>query len=363
MKKTSIILIAICSSLALTCFVIFIFLSAVNRNIPQELEYPPGDLSESIFASQGQNMKYVPDAELVNQHLYENTPFSIDVPQTDRANVGDFGAVYRVNEGVYIYTTEIARGTSVETLIKNELSKAVMVDALTEISVVDNLVYEEGYKNGFKADYYIDRLTVSNQSRSASVYLVGYMLTITDEEQSHGYDLFLGIVTAQATTENYAAAKQMLDALVQTFQYDEKRQESMLAKEAEEERRAQQGNVGIETTGDGGDLASYAGTEPGEVSQPDVGEGIPKRKTKAITIDKEYTNVTLYYYYTNTEETVDVVLHDPLDEEEYEPDSVTEGTICFKLDRMQVGKWHLIVTGNPGEESLRVYSESMEEVE
>lgn len=370
MKKIVVVMVSVFSALAVTSLVIFIFLTQVGANMPKELEYPVSGLSESIFDSQGQNMKYTPNESLTSLHAYTQSPYTFDTIDEERADLGECGVVYKVDNATYIYTTEVPRGKSIDTLIKDELSQAVMVDARTEMSVVDNLIFDEGYKNGFKADYYIDRLTVSNTTRSCSVYLTGYMLTITDAETFHGYDLFISIVTAQATTEGLVRAKDMLDTLVGTFQYDEKKQKEMVAAEEEEQRQIEKmgSDTSISTSGDSNtDMGAYSSTQEGSVETnyddyvTDGDSTIPKQKEKAISISESYENVSLYYYYSNADETLNLTLHNPSATEDFAPVSIENGVAIFKLDTMEVGKWHMTVIGNPGTESIKLHSEIMEE--
>lgn len=369
MKKTITIFISIFSSFAIVCLIIYIFLCAVNRNIPQDLVYPKSGLSESIFDSQEQNMKYVANENLTKTHSFLRCPYTFDTLDTDFAKVGEYGTVYRISDSMYIYATEVARGTSVETLMKQELSKAVMVDANTELSIIDNIVYDEGYINGFKGDYYIDRLTVSNSTRSASVYLTGFLLTLTDEDSMHGYDMFLGIVSAKAETDVFTLAKEMLDQLVGTIQYSSTIQRALLEEEEKLKKENAQNTTDttIATTGaSNSDLASQADLAKPDAVLPDTSfykdgaDAIPKQKDKSITLTEAYTNVTLYYYFTNTQDVPTLTLYNPDKTVSYQPESIADGKAIFKLSEMESGKWHLTVIGDPGEESLRLYSETME---
>ena len=79
--------------------------------------------------------------------------------------------------------------------MRNELSQAVMVDSNKEMTAVDNIIHDEGYLNGFKADYLIDSMTVTNGTRTVCVYITGYILTITDKEDDHGYRMFVGVMS------------------------------------------------------------------------------------------------------------------------------------------------------------------------
>ena len=87
---------------------------------------------------------------------------------------------------------------------------------------------------------------------------------------------------------------------------------------------------------------------------------IPQAKTKSMTLDREYTGVTLYYSYTNVDEDISVVLESPDGTQTFSPQSTDAGKMVFKLDRMEAGKWKLQISGNPGSDAMRLYSEQMD---
>lgn len=371
MSKSSKILVLILSLVAVLLFIVFLFLEGINSSIPKEVTYPPSNLSQSIFDSQ--NMKYVPNSSLTIQHIYETTPYQFDTVDTDMAKVGDYGAVYKISDTVYVYTTECEETANISSVIKKELSPAVMIDSDTSMSVLDNYVHEEGYSNGFKADYYIDCLTVSNGSRTSSVYLTGYELTVTEEEYDHGYKLFLGIVTAVKDTETFEQAKGLLDTLMNTFQYNAESQEAITRAEKQAEQEAEQEaklsgtsgseektsavndkDVTVTTTDNAQDMASVADAQTAETME----EELPQKSQKTVTIPVTYNGVSLYYYYTNISEPVTVTLYNPDKTESYQPVSNSEGIALFELQQMEPGKWIVEIEGMPGEDSMKLYSDS-----
>jgi hypothetical protein len=173
-------------------------------------------MSQSIF--EAQNTKYTADSALTARHIFEHCPYTIDIIPADVAKVGEYGSVYKLSDAVYFYLTEFDKGANIDSILRSELPKAVMIDATSELTVIDQYVYEEGYLNGFKGDYYVDCITVTNGNRTSQVYLTGYVLTITDSALDHGYKMFVGAMTAENSTNSFANAKSMLDAIINTAQ-------------------------------------------------------------------------------------------------------------------------------------------------
>lgn len=405
MDKTSKILVTVLGLLAAMLFVIYCFLSVVNSSIPKPLEYPESGLSQSIFDSQ--NVKYTPNEAYTTQHVFYRCPYMVDIADTDSAKVSDYGNVYEISDSMYFYITEFKKDENIETVLRNELSQAVMVDSNTAMTAVDNLVYDEGYLNGFKADYYIDCMTVTNGNRAASVYITGYVLTITNTDYDHGYKMFVGVMASGNDTETYANGKAIVDSVINTYQVNESIQSELVAEEeaaiaAEEKARKEAEERGetyvpstsvasgendslvVSTDGSTTDLASSANVaQPNDVNSSgtpqnsyirddayinnnsSAGTGaaananIPAQKTKSMTLSEEYTNVTLYYYYENKDNEITVTLSNPDGTQTYQPTSSAEGTIIFKLDRMEAGKWQVLISGNAGTDSMKLYSDSM----
>lgn len=401
----------ILSVLAVMLLGIYVFLSAVNKQIPRPVEYPVSNMSQSIF--EAQNTKYSPNSSLTDRHSFTHSPYTIDIMPSDAAKVSDTGYVYKLSDTMYFYVTEFQTGTNIDSVIRNELPKAVMIDSNVDMTAIDKYTYEEGYLNGFKGDYYIDCMTVTNGTRTASVYITGYALTITDSVLDHGHKMFLAVMTTQNDTAVFANGKSMLDTVVQTYQVDYDIQNRLLQEEEafrqEEERKKEQAiengetyipptqtpqdnlvvssdenttsdmaaNAGIAYT-DGGQQA--AGTQVSEYIRQDsiigiensnagidagaaADASIPQKKTKSMTLEQDYSSVTLYYYYDNTDEDIEVTLESPDGVSTYTPQSSVPGTIVFKVDTMEAGKWRLYINGNPGSDSMKLYSESMETAE
>ena len=411
--------------LAVIMLGIYIYLGSVNKTIPRELEFPESGLSQSIFDSQ--NMKYEGNNSLTETHYFQKSPYKIDMLDTDAAKVSEYGVVYEISDSMYFYVTEYEKGTNLETTIRSELSKAVMVDANADMTAIDNYVYDEGYLNGFKSDYYINAMAVTNGSRNVSVYLTGYSMTITDETKDYGWKMFICVMTASSDTETYANAKGMLDAVIKTYQYDsdtdnylynerasELEAQERARREAEEEGRtyiAPQSQTPNESliVGTDGSGTDFAARTEGQLQQtPDnptgvtqqqlqqmqgitsdtqgtiqndmipqdryltnnnnaaagagaaAGAQIPQQKTKVLTLDALYENVTLDYYYENVDNEVSVILENPTGTARLSPVSMVDGKAVFKLNRMEPGKWHVLITGDAGSDSMKLYSESVQ---
>lgn len=377
MKKSVKVLIVFLGVLAFFMGMIYIALNIVHNSLPKDLVYPEGNLSKSIFDSQ--NMKYEPNANLPITYEFESSPYTIDICDTDKAKVGN-GAVFEVSDWMYVYFTEYAKEQNIESVIKDELSRAIMIDSNKEMSVLETYVYEEGYINGFKADYYINCLTVSNGSRSSSVYLTGYALTITDEEYDHGYKMFVAVVTAENSTETFAQAKQILDELVATFNFSEDKQDKILRIEKEEleeeeklQKEAERAKAQAlkeakeqETTVSTGSGQNVPGTdapidEAVSAEEKNEESNANAYEEKQATIDQKYTNVQLYFYYTNIDSDVSVVLFSPDKEKRIEPALSDKGVLLFNVETMEPGKWIFGITGDYGTCSTKIYSDEIQE--
>lgn len=410
MDKGAKILCIILSIIAVMLLGVYAFLSGVNKQIPRPVEYPKGDLSQSIFDAQ--NTKYEPNSSLTEKHYFAYSPYSVDMMPTEAVKLSDVGRVYKLSENrTYFYITEYENGTSVESVIRNELPQSVMIDANVEMTAIDKITYEEGYRNGFKADYYIFCMTVTNGTRTSSVYMTAYTLTITDDALEHGHKMFLSVVSTENSTTAFESAKGMLDAVVGTSQINYDIQDRLVDEEnrmiqEEEQRRAEalergesyipqipgqqpRENLVVSTDNASTDMAANAdavqypaqaeGTQQqvseyirqdaiiGNVNN-NAGDGqggaananIPQKKIKSMTLDKTYTSVTLTYTYANTEEDIKVTLESPDGTTQYAPQSTVAGSAVFKLDVMEQGKWHLNIEGNPGQDAMKLYSAEME---
>lgn len=424
MDKTSKVISIILGIIAVILFGTYLFLTNVNKSIPKDLVYPDSGLSQSIFDSQ--NTKYNSNPNYTKTASFSNCPYSYDIAPTDSAKVSELGKIYRISDSMYFYTTEYKKDENIESILRNELSQAVMVDSNSSMTAIDNYVYDEGYLNGFKADYYIDGMTVTNGSRTVSVYITGYALTITDPSYDHGYKMFIGVMAGGNDTDTYADGKSIVDSVVGTFRYNSDVQGKLVnaeiaAKKAEEQARKEaekqgltyvpstsaenssQDNLIVSTDGSTTDLAANANTQGTmQQGQATVGNAttsgqaltqaneqwqqdnikqdaylnnqnnnavgtqgdaataqIPQQKTKSMTLDTEYSGVTLYYYYENVDSQLTVTLVNPSGSQSYQPVSMEAGTIIFKLDKMEPGKWQVLINGDAGTDSMKLYSEDM----
>jgi len=414
MDKTSKILSIILGIVAILLFGFYLYLSGVNKQIPRELVYPDSGLSQNIFDSQ--NTKYTAVSGYNDRRNFKQCPYSFDIAKTDSAKVSDFGRIFRVSDSMYFYTTEYTKDENIETVLRNELSQAVMIDSDSSMTAINNVVYDEGYLNGFKADYYIDCMTVTNGSRTASVYITGYALTITDDSLDHGYRMFVGVMSGQNTTAAYAQGKQIVDSVIGTFSFNSDTHASLLRAEkerieAEEKARKEAERNGttyipsttvnngseslvVSTDGSTTDMAANStivnGAQNGVSSASSTnviaensyikeeayinnnadgmqggaaGAQIPQQKNKSVTLDREYKGVTLYYYYANADAQVSVQLINPSGTQTYQPTSMDKGTVVFKLETMEEGKWQVQINGDAGEDSMKLYSENEEDTD
>lgn len=415
MDKTSKIVSIFLGIIAVFLFGFYLYLSGVNKSIPRELVYPESGLSQNIFVSQ--NTKYKAVSGYTDRRNFSQCPYGYDIAVTDSAKVSDYGRIYMVSDSMYFYTTEYRKDENIETILRNELSQAVMIDSDASMTAIKNIIHEEGYLNGFKADYYIDCMTVTNGNRTASVYITGYALSITDSSIDHGYKMFIGVMSGYNTTDAYAQGKDVIDSIIGTLHYNSDTHERLLRAEqevlkAEERARKEaekngmtyipatsvappQENLVVSTDGSTTDMAANSVTQgvagggiveqsAGTIPQNDMiredayinvnnnaegiqggaaGAQIPQQKNKSVTLEKEYKGVTLYYYYANADAQISVQLVNPSGTQAYQPTSMDRGTVVFKLETMEAGKWQVRISGDAGEDSMKLYSEDEEDTD
>ena len=353
MKNSTKITLIILSTVSVILLLIYSFLGMIGKNTPQEVIYPDSNLSQSIFDSQRQNMTYTANASLTEVYSYTHCPYQFDTVNGETAHVGENGCVFEVTEGYLLFTTEFPEAESASNILKTELSNVVLIDATPENSALENNVYEEGYINGFKASYRIDTLSVSDGSDVKSVYLVGYELSITEEEANHGYKIYLGVIINADVTEQYNTASVILNNVLHTYQYNEDLQTAL---DQAEEKEAKQ--TALEEKKESDELeanqtGAYEGVE-GASGTLQTAEDIPQRSTKSVQIDQDYREVVLTYSYSNIGNDVQAVLYNPDHTQKYEPTTSGEGFIKFSLSHMEAGTWIIEIDGDPGTDNMKL---------
>ena len=320
------------------CIMLLVLLGLLNyveADVPEEIIYPKSGLSESLFVSQ--NMKYTPDEKLTKEHHFSLVPYMFDVPEVDAAKV-DTGSLYGISDGLYLYATEYAKDKPIDIIMREQLSKVVLIDFDKNLSSIENLVLEKGYVNGFKAEYRIDCITTSNGEEYKNAYILGYNLLLEEFD----YNMYVGIATLNESTELYKLSKQWVDVILGTYQFDEALDEKM--KRAEREALEKENKIKEQ--------------EKEEVDKQqeliDKYDTSSKFKEMLVPINEAYDSATLYFYWTNDKMPLDLTLYNPDKSASYKPTMNKDGEARFDIRKAEVGKWVLSISGDYGECSMKI---------
>lgn len=354
MKTSTKIAIFILAMIAVLMLIVFVFLTGINRHMPKDVVYPQGNLSQSIFDSQ--NTKYVANADLPNKYSFKYCPYTVDTPDVDAAELGDNGVIYQISPDLCLYFTEYDKGTNIEEILRKELSSGILINSDVERSAVDNKIYELGYMNGFKAAFRIDGLTATSGKDAKTAYILGYDLEITDEDNFHGKNIYISVLSPVESTEQYVLQKNVLDHVFMTFQFDNKLEMDLDSIDEAEKRKQEEEQKKIERQEEER-LEAIEKEEKAAETESAEDDGIPKHSEKTLAIDEEYTNVTLYYNFTCPTDQISVKLTSPDGAKIYTPASVSAGKMLFNVPVMEPGKWVLIIDGDPGSDSVKIFKE------
>ena len=213
-KSTKVVLIF--SSIILVFFLVLIgIISYFEKLQPEEIVYPGSGLSGSIFDTQ--NTTYTPNASFPEVYGYKNVPYLLDVPASNKASVGD-GTTYRLNNGLYIYTSEFPFNTDIDYTLSHELGKTLMLDCNDDMTIVETMKEEIGYRNGFGIVYDCKNMYISNGEQTIKAILLTYYVELPEEDE----DVLIGVIATVESNEAIRQMKDVLDAELATFRYDEK---------------------------------------------------------------------------------------------------------------------------------------------
>lgn len=363
MKNSTKIILAILVFFFLVLFIIVLALSKVEKQQPQEVIYPASSLTQSIFDSQ--NMVYQNVEELPKEMGFDTIPYTLHVADVPKATVGN-GSIYRIDDMSYIYISTFDNTeTTASNVIKSELSKALLIDAIDDSCVVQNMAQETGYINGFGAKYYVDVLTASNGFSNAKAYMVVYELFVPNEEYQTQSILICTAATVEST-QAYEFCKSYCDAIISTCQFNEEKhyqiQDAIRAQQdrdmAEDEAQNEQEVSYTNSYEEESEYDDYDPYEEESVDDTERDEEVEKFKEMAVSLNEDYDSLVLYFYWTNSAETLDLTLYTPDKSASYRPSSNSGGTAVFNLGKVSAGKWILDIVGDYGECSMKLQNTS-----
>ena len=315
------IFIIILSFLAAIFLMIYVFLALIDKNTPKEVKYPKGNLSDSIFASQ--NMEYKPDEKFPGTYEFLLCPYTVNVPDKDFAALPGNGKIYLLSDDLYLYLTEYPSDKKIEDILKDELSFAALIDADKDRTQINNLLYEEGFLNGFKVNYGIYKLNVTNSKDLKEVDILGYDLYVTDNSNYHGNNLYIGIFSDKIDTKTLLKQKSILDSVFYTFKFSEDIDKRIKEDEDNKLKLLNEENI-----------------------KEDDNDNV-----KTITIDEELKNVNLIFSYEGN--ITSVYLKSPLGAI-YNPASNDGKDAIFNIPVMEKGIWEINIRGDVKNESVRI---------
>jgi len=312
------VLVVVLVPLTIIFFSLYVLASEYAKNAGDILVYPEGNLSNSLFVAQ--NTAYVQNSALTQKYALSNLPYTLDVPDGTRANIGN-GCVIKAAENLYVYITCHDTDVDAERAMLGEFPKSLMMDYDPAYTYTQQFVCQSGYTNGFSVDYFFDMLSVSNGLIAKYGYAAAY--DIEDPYGDGRGNILICVVTTEAENMAFASAKSILDAIILTVQYDQKmdRQMSQQAanggQEEQEEIRAQE----TESSGGAYDFSSL------------VSDGDVDARFIPFTIDHPYADMFVNCRYDKPVDGSAMTL--------YGPDKLEVGSIVISDDglttQFQVG--------------------------
>lgn len=213
-KKILIVLIPV----FLMFMALYMMVNAAYTPTPEELYYPQGALSDSIFV--GQNNSYVKNEALSKTHSFSTVPYRADIPEAKGASVGS-GTVYQAADNVFIYFSEYADYENIHDIITSQFPAALLVDYIPEETKISLVTDRFGFINGFSAEYVVEHIRVSNGIKEVTAVIMGYVLEV-QKEGFEGHRMFVSIGTTAYDNEMGDNCATILNAVIASVRMDEK---------------------------------------------------------------------------------------------------------------------------------------------
>lgn len=324
LNKSQKIAIMILAPVIVVLLIIVLVLGVFKKPEPVTVEYPHGSLSDSIFASQ--NMQYIPNEAFSRVHTFDLIPYTIDTVDAECATV-DTGSVYVSGNHYFLYS-QVPKETNTKDILKEQFSQILEYGSMPSESTVDVLLSERGFIDGFTAEYQLDHMAVSSGDEINDAYIVLYRLEVDDDDElEDNYDILVGVVTNEFTTESLAGCLNVLDLNVYTIQYNStKAQELLRNMEPETEEvteTPEEEPEAVDTEMGGGQLVNETVTED--------------FKTMGILLKKNYYDLSIEVQWTNLEATPSLVFSDVKEEHTFVPTMTEKGKVRFDVGSIEGG--------------------------
>lgn len=333
MKKSTKVILIVSGVMMASLIILIAILSYFESLQPEEIEYPGSGLSGSIFETQ--NTSYAANPSFPATHEYKNVPYLLDVPASNKAKVED-GTTYRLNNTLYIYTSEFPFNTDVDYTLSTQLGKILMLDCDDNMTFLETKKEEIGYRNGYGIVYDVKDMYVSNGETSMKAIIMSYYVELPEETE----DVLIGVMSTVESNDAIRQMKDVLDAELATFRYDED-QEKNIANRIKEEQREEE-------------AAAYEQEQAekraeDELQKAEAAEEEEKKKMLAtsdvdITLDEDYIRLNLALSWNTSGAVTEMFLISP-NGETYEPEVFGSTRASFNVPNAKAGKWTARVTG------------------
>lgn len=287
-----------------------------------EVTLPEGQLSDDLFVAQ--NTKYEPDKNLPLTIDLNFAPYSIDVFDSSIANVGNSNIVY-IDAATNLYLSETPY-EDYHSVLLQEYAKAIYLDADMATSGFLNMIEKEGYIDGFKAKFFVDKLKICNASGSREVYVPGYVLYIPEYNDY----VIISVPSLMYDTTTLANCEIIAAAVLKTIQFEEERAENFVPNVVPSEE------------------LSNSESETVEQEIPVIEESpepVIKTETQKIVIEKDFDNLTVNVSWSNPSEITDIKIWDPTNVFFHNTEKLDENGAVFKMGMCMEGEYTLEMTG------------------
>jgi hypothetical protein len=354
-KKTKLVLI-ICSVVLVLLLILYYCCSLVYKPKAIPLAYPQGSLSDSLFVSQ--NNVYTKNESLPQTFSCPTAPFLIDVPSGLGATVGT-GSIFKVSDTVFVYIVEYTDSDAIQNIIAQQFPEAVLMDYDKTKSSINNVVDNHGFINGFNAEYLVDQLNITNNSKRVLTCIMGYALDLGDKYS--GKNLFVAVGTTDQSSQNFAACQKVLDMIMGTVRYDEtldKKQQEAKADEAAKAAAAETSTAETAETADAGTDATLPANlqDSGSSDTVSNGQDNPNVTELPVTVPDDYKQLIVTATWTQANSGAVCELFFPDGSQYCDPTETTDTTAKFVLNDAAAGTYSLHIKNylNCGQISMSV---------
>ncbi len=334
MKKSTKVVLIFSSIILVFLLVLVGIISYFEKLQPEEIVYPGSGLSGSIFDTQ--NTTYTPNASFPQTYGYKNVPYLLDVPASNKASVGD-GITFRLNNGLYIYTSEFPFNTDIDYTLSTQLGKTLMLDCNDDMTIVETMKEEIGYRNGFGILYDCKNMYISNGEQTIKAILLTYYVELPEEDE----DVLIGVIATVETNEAIRQMKDVLDAELATFRYDEEYLKDINKRKEDEQREEQKKEDEARRE------QERTESELAEMERAEAEALAAMTTTSDVTfdLDETYDTLSLNLKWTATDAVQAIVVISPDGSTSYDPTQLLPREATFTIPHAMAGTWTARVTG------------------